>query len=158
MEWWNVDVMIVTLVATGGACLVVLRRLIRREYGTLREDFGAFRKENREAHEKIGGQISDLRNGLRGDIADLREDISDLRKGLGGDISDLRKGLRGDISDLRKELGDGVSELREGLTGLREGQADLREGIAGLQGEMNGMRDAHLALRKDFRAHVLAKR
>ena len=122
MDWWNVGVMIVTLVATGGAGLVVLRRLIRREYGALRE-------ESREAHEKIGGQISDLRNGLRGDIADLR-----------------------------KELGDGIAELREGLADLREGQAGLREGIAGLQGEMKGMRDALLALRKDFRAHVLAKR
>ena len=129
MDWWNVGVMIATLVAVGGAGLVVLRRLIRREYGALRRDIAAFRKENREAHEKIGGQIAELRNGLRGDIADLR-----------------------------KELGDGVSELREGLTGLREGQAGLREGIAGLQGEMEGTRDALLALHNDFRAHVLAKK
>ncbi len=132
MDWWNVGVMIATLVAVGGAGLVVLRRLIRREYGACRE-------ESREAHEKIGGQIAELRNGLRGDIADLRN------------------GLRGDIADLRKELGDGVSELREGLTGLREGQAGLHEGIAGLQGEMEGTRDALLALHNDFRAHVLAK-
>ena len=118
MDWWDLGVMIVTLVAVGGAGLVVLRRLIRREYGACRE-------ESREAHEKIGGQISELRNGLRGDIADLRE---------------------------------GLTGLREGQADLREGQSDLREGIAGLQGEMEGTRDALLALRKDLRAHVLAKR
>ena len=108
MEVWNVGEMIVTLVAAGGGAVVVMWRIIRsengtlrREFETLRNDFGTLREESREAHEKIGGQISEV------------------RKELGGEISDLRKG--------QARLGEGIAGLQGEMKGMRDSLLTLRE-------------------------------
>jgi len=88
------------------------------------------RRENREAHAKIG------------------EQITRMRKDLGGEIAQVRKDLGGEIAQVRKDLGGEIAELREGQTRLREGLAEIR-------GELTGVTRSVDALRQDFRAHVL---
>ena len=101
MELWNVGVMIVTLVGAGGGAVVVMWRIIRSENGTLRRDFETLREESREAHEKIGGQVSEV-----------RKEISEVRKELGGEIADLREGIAG-LQGEMKGMRDFLLTLRE---------------------------------------------
>ena len=54
------------------------------------------------------------------------------------------------------QLRDGQASLRDGQASLRDGQASLREGLGEVRGELRGLTHSMLALREDFRAHVLA--
>ena len=96
MELWNVGVMIVTLVGAGGGAVFVVWRILRGESETRR-------KESREAHEKIGGQISEVRKELGGEIADLREGQADLREGQAG-LREGIAGLQGEMKGMRDSL------------------------------------------------------
>ena len=57
---------------------------------------------------------------------------------IGGEIAEVRDKLRGEIAQ------------------LRDGQSALREGIGEIRRELRGLNHSVLALREDFRAHVLA--
>ena len=119
MDWWQTVGLMGTLVGTGTAVAAFGRHILRQETDRLRQ-------ESREAHERIGGTIDQLRDDLSGQISDLRNGQTDLRNELSGQISDLR-----------------------------DGQASLREGLGEVRGELKGMRDSLRTLRDDFRAHVL---
>ncbi len=142
MDWWQTIGLMATLVLTGTAVATFGWRVLRRETDKLR-------RESREAHERIGGTILQLRDDLRGEIGQVRDDLR-------GEIGQFRDDLRGEIGQVRDDLCGEIVHLREGQASLREGQASLREGLGEVRGELRGLTQAMQTLREDFRAHVLA--
>ena len=112
MEVWNVGEMIVMLVGAGGGGVFAVWRIVRNESETRRREFETLREESREAHEKIGGQITDVRKELRGEISEVRKEITEVRKELGGEITEVREGIAG-LQGEMKGMRDSLLTLRE---------------------------------------------
>ena len=74
MDWWQAAGLMGTFVATGVGVMALGWRMVEN-----------LRRESREAHAKIGEQITRVRSDLSGEIAALREGQTRLREGLGGD-------------------------------------------------------------------------
>lgn len=53
-------------------------------------------------------------------------DLRELREGVRGEMGDLREGLRGEMADLRTEMAELRGEMAELRTELRTGLADVR--------------------------------
>ena len=128
MDWWQTGSLMGTLVLAAAAVVTLGWRALRQEGDRRRHDIAKLRQENREAHQKIGDTIFQLRDELGGQIVQLRDD-----------------------------LGGQVSQLREGQASMRAEQASFREGLGELRGEVRGLRHSVDDLREDFRAHVFAR-
>lgn len=64
--------------------------------------------------------------------------------------------LRRETENLREESRTANDRIGSEIAQLRDGQASLREGMGEIRGELRGLAHSVLALREDFRAHVLA--
>ncbi|MDE2655559.1 MAG: hypothetical protein OXI71_17315 [Gemmatimonadota bacterium] len=131
MDWWQTAGLMATLVLTGTAVATFGWRVLRQETDKLRSETESLREESRNAHARIGGEIVQLGSDLRGEISRLREDQD-------------------------AALGRVRDELWGEMAQFRDGQASLREGLGEVRGELRGLTHSMLALREDFRAHVLA--
>ncbi|MXX33634.1 MAG: hypothetical protein F4107_01365 [Gemmatimonadetes bacterium] len=138
MDWWQTAGLMATLVLTGTAVATFGWRVLRQETDKLRSETESLREESRNAHARIGGEIVQLGSDLRGEISRLREDQDAA------------------LGRVRDELRGEMAQLRDGQASLRDGQASLREGLGEVRGELRGLTHSMLALREDFRAHVLA--
>lgn len=115
MDWWQAASLMGTFVATGVGVMAVGWRIVEN-----------LRRENREAHAKIGKQITQVRKDLSGEVAQVRTEVTQARKDLSAEIAVLRQGQTG----LLRELGE-------------------------IRGELTGVTRSVDTLRQDFRAHVL---
>ncbi|MYA11101.1 MAG: hypothetical protein F4087_13065 [Gemmatimonadetes bacterium] len=138
MDWWQTAGLMATLVLTGTAVATFGWRVLRQETDKLRRETESLREESRRAHARIGGEITQLGSDLRGEISRLRKDQDAA------------------LGRVRDELRGEMAQLRDGQASLRDGQASLREGLGEVRGELRGLTHSMLALREDFRAHVLA--
>ena len=139
MDWWQTGSLMGTLVLAAAAVVTLGWRALRQEGDRRRHDIEKLRQDNREAHQKIGDTIVQLRDDLGGQISQLRDDLS------------------GQIVQLRDDLGGQGAQLREGQASMRAEQASFREGLGELRGEVRGLRHSVDDLREDFRAHVFAR-
>jgi len=101
MDWWQAAGLMGTFVATGVGVMTLAWRMVEN-----------LRRENREAHGKIGEQITQVRKDLGGEIAQVRKD-------LGGEIAELREG--------QTRLREGLAEIRGELTGVTRSVDALRQ-------------------------------
>lgn len=69
MDWWQTAGLMGTLVLTGTAVATFGWRVLRQETDKLRRETGSLREESRKAHDRIGGEITQLGSDLRGEIA-----------------------------------------------------------------------------------------
>ena len=128
MDWWQTGSLMGTLALAAIAVVTLGWRALRQEGDRRRHDIEKLRQDNREAHQKIGDTIVQLRDDLSGQIVQLRDD-----------------------------LGGQGAQYREGQASLRAEQASFREGLGELRGEVRGLRHSVDDLREDFRAHVFAR-
>ena len=150
-----------TYATIGTVVLAVLGAL-----GLGRRTVGDLRRENREAHARIGTQIAKLREDVDRDIAKLREDMLDqntkLRDDVQGEIAKLRDDMLGQNTKLRDDVQGEIANLRDDLyseiSAIRQDNAQFRQDLAEFKGEMRseikGLHGALLTLREDFRTHV----
>ena len=130
MDWWQAAGLMGTFVATVVGVMALGWRMVEN-----------VRRENREAHAKIGEQITGVRKDLGGEIAQVRTDLS-------AEITGVRTDLSGEIAQVRNDLSGEIAELRQGQTGLLKELGEIR-------GELTGVTRSVDTLRQDFRAHVL---
>ena len=164
VDWTQTIGLMATLVVTATGVAGLGWRVLRQETDKLRGDTESLRRESRMAHDRLGGKIDQFRDDLRGEISqvrdELRGEIFQLRDDLRGEIFQLRDDLRGEIVQFRDELRGETAqvrgELRIEIAQLRDGQSALREGLGEIRGELRGLNHSVIALREDFRAHVLA--
>jgi len=92
MDWWQAAGLMGTFVATGVGVMTLAWRMVEN-----------LRRENREAHGKIGEQITQVRKDLGGEIAELREGQTRLREGL-AEIRGELTGVTRSVDALRQDF------------------------------------------------------
>jgi len=92
MDWWQAAGLMGTFVATGVGVMTLAWRMVEN-----------LRRENREAHAKIGEQITQVRKDLGGEIAELREGQTRLREGL-AEIRGELTGVTRSVDALRQDF------------------------------------------------------
>ena len=167
VDWTQTVSLMATLVVMATGVAGFVRKVLLQETNKLRADTESLRKESRKAHDRIGGEIAQVRSELLGKITQHRSETIQLGDDLRGEIARLGDDLRGELAqvrgettqlgvDLRGEMAQLGGDLRSEMAQLRDGQSALREGMGEIRGELRGLNHSVLALREDFRAHVLA--
>ena len=110
MDWWQTGSLMGTLALAAIAVVTLGWRALRQEGDRRRHDIEKLRQDNREAHQKIGDTIVQLRDDLGGQGAQLREgqasmraEQASFREGLGELRGEVR-GLRHSVDDLREDF------------------------------------------------------
>ena len=96
MDWWQAGSVMGTLVLATTA-------VARFEWRVLRQETDKLRQESREAHDRIGERITQVRVGLGTEIGQLRDGQASLREGI-GEIRGELKGVRQSLEILRGDF------------------------------------------------------
>ena len=80
-----------------------LRGVLRQETDKLRQESDTLRRESRDAHDRIGERITQVRVGLGTEIGQLRDGQARLREGI-GEIRGELKGARHSLETLRGDF------------------------------------------------------